>query len=265
MKKPREMNPVQQELSYLDSSDDFRNGKIGLQWQWMGNAQGAAADAGKTLYTPIAEGGISLGALNLSGEEDPVIWHSCNVLTQKLVLPEWACEVRMRTDGLLAGNRAGITMMGGQYAALYARKNADGGMEIVYAESEGSDKDKSEKILSVVPLAEAGTNENGKAHEITFRMIFVRRSLADVTDEGKVVLKKDPSEAEDLFFANAEAEKPELFIFWSADGEHFRDSGCRYTPSDHTWVGAKIGLFALAEKQAEEGRADFLSVRTEKI
>ena len=137
-------------------------------------------------------------------------------------------------------------MMGGQYAALYARKNADGGMEIVYVESEGSDKDKSEKILSVVPLAEAGTNENGKAHEITFRMIFVRRSLADVTDEGKVVLKKDPSEAEDLFFANAEAEKPELFIFWSADGEHFRDSGCRYTPSDHTWVGAKIGLFALA-------------------
>ena len=114
MKKPREMNPVQQELSYLDSSDDFRNGKIGLQWQWMGNAQGAAADAGKILYTPIAEGGISLGALNLSGEDAPVIWHSCNVLTQKLVLPEWTCEVRMRTDGLLAGNRAGITMMGGQ-------------------------------------------------------------------------------------------------------------------------------------------------------
>ena len=265
MKKPREMNPVQQELSYLDSSDDFRNGKIGLQWQWMGNAQGAAADAGKILYTPIAEGGISLGALNLSGEDDPVIWHSCNVLTQKLVLPEWTCEVRMRTDGLLAGNRAGITMMGGQYAALYARKNADGGTEIVYAESEGADKDKSEKILSVVPLAEAGTNEAGKDHEITFRMIFVRRSLADVTDEGKVVFKTDPSEAEDLFFANAEAEKPELFIFWSADGEHFRDSGCRYTPSDHTWVGAKIGLFALAEKQAKEGQADFLSVRTEKI
>ena len=179
-------------------------------------------------------------------------------------------------------------MMGGQYAALYARKNADGGMEIVYAESEGSDKDKSEKILSVVPLTEAGTNEAGKDHEINFRMIFVRRSLADVTDEGKVVFKTDPSEAEDLFFANAEAEKPELFIFWSADGEHFRDSGCRYTPSDHTWVGAKIGehfrdsgcrytpsdhtwvgakigLFALAEKQAKEGRADFLSVRTEKI
>ena len=171
------MNPVQQELSYLDSSDDFRNGKIGLQWQWMGNAQGAAADAGKILYTPIAEGGISLGALNLSGEDDPVIWHSCNVLTQKLVLPEWTCEVRMRTDGLLAGNRAGITMMGGQYAALYARKNADGGTEIVYAESEGADKDKSEKILSVVPLAEAGTNEAGKDHEITFRISCSKRIL----------------------------------------------------------------------------------------
>ncbi len=123
------------------------------------------------------------------------------MLTQKLVLPEWTCEVRMRTDGLLAGNRAGITMMGGQYAALYARKNADGGTEIVYAESEGADKDKSEKILSVVPLAEAGTNEAGKDHEITFRMIFVRRSLADVTDEGKVVFKTDPSEAEDLFLS----------------------------------------------------------------
>ena len=117
----------------------------------------------------------------------------------------------------------------------------------------------------VTKLPPWGMVRYGKDHEITFRMIFVRRSLADVTDEGKVVFKTDPSEAEDLFFANAEAEKPELFIFWSADGEHFRDSGCRYTPSDHTWVGAKIGLFALAEKQAKEGRADFLSVRTEKI
>ena len=287
MKKPQEMNPVQQELSYLESSDDFENGQIGLQWQWMGNAKGAAADAGKTLYTPLPEGGIGLGALNLSGEEDPVIWHSCNVLTQKLVLPEWISVVRMRTDGLLAGNRAGVTMMGGQYAALYVRRTADGGLEMVYAESEGSDKDKTEKILSAVPLAKAScpadpaggacgkqtgegspaelSETEGNGNEITFRMIFVRRSLADVTDEGKVEFKMDPSEAEDLFFANADAEKPELFIFWSEDGEQFHDSGCRYTPSDHTWVGAKIGLFALAEGKAEEGRADFLGVKTEKI
>jgi hypothetical protein len=61
-----------------------------------------------------------------------------------------------------------------------------------------------------------------------------------------------------------EAEKPALSLFWSPDGEEFSGAGCEYVPSDHTWVGAKIGVFALSEEE-EGGYADLVSVRTEKI
>ncbi|MGX8686513.1 MAG: hypothetical protein ACSW8K_01750, partial [bacterium] len=53
-------------------------------------------------------------------------------------------------------------------------------------------------------------------------------------------------------------------LFWSPDGEEFFDAGCEYIPSDHTWVGAKIGVFAISGEE-QGGYADLVSVRTEKI
>ena len=245
---------------YLESSDDFPEGRIGLQWQWMGNARAAAGAMGLPLYSPLAEGGIRLHAVNLSGEASPILWHSANVLTQKLVLPEFVCDIRMRLTGLVEGDRAGIAMTGGQYALLYVRKEAAGAC-LVYAESEGGDRDKKEKILTEIPLP-GSVGGRDPLGEMTFRLIFARRSCYRVTPEGEAVpLKED---IPDLFFAGDEAEKPALSLFWSPDGEEFSGAGCEYVPSDHTWVGAKIGVFALSEDE-EGGYADLVSVRTEKI
>ena len=247
--------------SYLESSDDFPNGKIGLQWQWLGNAVPAAAARGLPLVTAAEEGGIRLHALNLSGEETPILWHSANVLTQKLVLPEFVCDIRMRLSGLSEGDRAGIAMMGGQYALLYVMKGDDGRPCLIYAESEGGDRDKKERILTETPLPESVGGKN-PLEEMTFRLVFARRSCYKVTPEGEVsALKED---IPDLFFAGDEAERPALSLFWSPDGEEFFDAGCEYIPSDHTWVGAKIGVFALSQEE-EGGYADLVSVRTEKI
>jgi beta-xylosidase len=245
---------------YLESSDDFPEGRIGLQWQWMGNARAAAGAMGLPLYSPLAEGGIRLHAVNLSGEASPILWHSANVLTQKLVLPEFVCDIRMRLTGLVEGDRAGIAMTGGQYALLYVRKEAAGAC-LVYAESEGGDQDKKEKVLTEIPLP-GSVGGRDPLGEMTFRLIFARRSCYRVTPEGEAVpLKED---IPDLFFAGDEAEKPALSLFWSPDGEEFSGAGCEYVPSDHTWVGAKIGVFALSEDE-EGGYADLVSVRTEKI
>ena len=248
-------------LSYLESSDFFPEGKIGLQWQWLGNARAAAGARDLPLFTPLPEGGIRLHALNLSGEAFPILWHSPSVLTQKLVLPEFVCDIRMRLSGLLEGDRAGIAMMGGQYALLYVRKDPDGGSCLVYAESEGSDQDKKEKILSETPLP-AFMGGRDTLGEMTFRLVFARRSCYRVSPEGEVLPVKE--DRPDLFFAGDDAEKPVLSLFWSPDGEEFSDTGCEYVPSDHTWVGARIGVFALSEDE-EGGYADLVSVRTEKI
>ena len=64
---------------YLEGSDDFRGGEISLIWQWMGNHD-------KLFWGKRDEGdGVRLFCLNPSGEREPVIWKSANVLTQKLI------------------------------------------------------------------------------------------------------------------------------------------------------------------------------------
>ncbi len=262
MEKPGRGQAGDHPVTYLESSDSFEGGKMGLQWQWLGNAVLAARNLGLPLCGPAEDGGLRLHALNLSGEDDPILWHSANVLTQKLVLPEFVCDIRMRFSGLQEGDRAGVVMMGGQYALCCLKIREDGTACLVYAESEGGDGDKKEKTLTEIPLPMTMGGKDPR-EELTFRMIFARRSCYEITKEGQVRILKD--EPEDLFYAGPEAEKPSLSIFWSADGEEFHDSGCFFTPSDHTWVGAKIGVFALSSEAEEGGYADLVSVRTRKL
>ena len=236
--------------THPESSDWFVGHESGLQWQWLGNLR----------EDPYAESthrdGIALRALNLSGEEDPLIWHSSNVLTQKLVIPEFYMDVRMDASRLKEGNRAGILMMGGQYVCLYAERTEQGA-RIVHAESEGDDTDKTEIVKNSFEIDES------LLADLTFRMVFVRTSKASVDAQGMVTVTKP--DAEDLYFNSYDAEKPELRIFFKSGDAPYIDSLCRFTPSDHTWVGAKTGVFALAGKNAEEGAAEFLSVVTTEL
>ena len=69
----------------------------------------------------------------------------------------------------------------------------------------------------------------------------------------------------DLYYCNYDSEKPVLRIFFRCGNGEFKDSGCRFTPSDHTWVGAKTGLYALARTGAKSGIARFRSVTAEEL
>ena len=48
---------------------------------------------------------------------------------------------------------------------------------------------------------------------------------------------------------------------------HFHDLGVDYTPSDHTWVGAKLGIYALSgdTKEGSKGYADFREFKVNKL
>ncbi len=239
-----------QTKTVLESTDLFTGHKIGLQWQWLGNLK--EYPLGECSY----ENGIALKAMNLSGEEEPIIWHSSNVLTQKLVFPEFIMDVRIDASYLCEGNRAGILMMGGQYTAMYVEKQKDDAC-IYLVESEGGDKDKTETVKAAFEISKDVLSD------LTFRMIFVRNKKAEISEQGEV--KTINRTAEDLYFNSYDAPKPELRLFWKAGNESFHDSNCRFIPSDHTWVGAKAGLFALSRRGAECGRAMVLSVKTEEL
>ncbi len=227
---------------YLNASDEFVGGKYDLCWQWMGDHKDSFF--GKT----DEEDGLRLFCLNPSRDSDPIIWKSSNILTQKLIYPVFEAEIRMDTKGLLSGERAGVCMTGGQYLTAYIERK-DNEYFVKVAESDGTDSDKKEVVKNTISLGE-------KADCFTFKMIF------DYSD-----VKVD---SQKLYFQNVNlpfgGHNPSLKIMLIRGDEQI-DLGVSYTPSDHTWVGAKIGIFALRNGDAdkEHGYADFSYVRVREL
>jgi beta-xylosidase len=216
---------------YLQASDSFLNGKIGLCWQWMGDHDDSFAGAIRDENGNIQDG-LRLFCINTSGDEQPIIWRSANVLTQKLIYPVFEAEVKLDATGLKNGNRAGVVMTGGQYVTAYIERRDDEYL-ISVAESSGADDTKTETLISSLNLEEQVIGE------LYFRLRFTY---------------KDRSfDSQQLYFQDVNSplfgENPSLSIelgIKDANGKfQYKDLGVNFTPLDHTWVGAKLGIYAL--------------------
>ena len=241
---------LNEEISYLDASDDFVNGKYNLSWQWLGNHE-------ESFCGSIGEGknGLRLFAINPSGENDPIIWKSANVLTQKLIYPVFETVIKMDITGLKKNEKAGVCMTGGQYITAYFEREDEDIVFLKVAESEGKDADKKE----VVKLS-----------------YNCKDLFGDSFDEGNISWKMtfDPEQKVDskkLYFQNVyhpyTGKNPSLKIAVKTGNGMYKDLDVNYTPSDHTWVGAKIGIFAIrgSANLNEIGYADFLAVETNEL
>ena len=245
-------------LSPLQASDSFEGGQIGLQWQWMGDHSDDFCGRVFDEFGNPADG-LRLFSRNPSGDREPIIWRSANVLTQKLVYPVFRAETMVDVSGLEAGDRAGVCMMGGQYITAYIRRETDG-YYICVAESEGSDADKKETIIKELNFNEIcqshKLNVGDAAKMLKFTMTFTYRDRE--------------FDSRELYFRNADkpmfGENPSLYMevgLYDASGESIKeagvtDLGVKFTPSDHTWVGAKLGIYALSGGQENtDGFADF--------
>ncbi len=263
MDKPK---TIHGEASYLVSSDDFKDGCYGLQWQWLGNHRddfygGVLNSATSVMASGKQHNGLRLNAINTSGEENPIVWRSANVLTQKLIFPIFETEIKMDFSGLKDGDRAGVCMMGGQYITAYIEREADSYIMKI-AESEGDDDCKSETVKLSLDLLLNHPNDccfdktQKTGYEISFKMVF---NLSENVDSEK------------LYFQNVHkplnGKNPCLKIFYKIGDEEYKDTGVNFVPSDHTWVGAKIGIYAFGRRTtgASSGYADFLYAETKEL
>jgi hypothetical protein len=231
----------------LSASDTFPAGRYGIQWQWLGDHSdsffGAVVDeSGKE------EDGLRLFCQNPSGDEQPTIWRSANVLTQKLVYPVFEAKAELDATGLKDGDRAGVVMTGGQYVTAFIERRDDDYF-ICVANSQGPDDKKDENRISSFSIATIDSirDMNQIVGELYFRLRFTYENRS--------------FDSQQLYFQDVNSpmfgENPCLTIelgIKDANGNiQYKDLGVNFTPSDHTWVGAKLGIYALGSGRPNTG------------
>lgn len=147
------------------------------------------------------------------------LWDCPQVCTQKIACPSFCAQITLDASGLGADTQAGFGLLGGQYAYAALRRNA-GEQSLVYVTSSG---DSHEETVSdeIIGLPET---------PVTLRMTL-------------------------LPLGDAEAV---MTLEYAVDGV-FRVIGQPFRPSRHTWVGARLALFAmpLNDGAGQGGYADF--------
>ncbi len=202
--------PVQQTVPYADDMSDSFEEKLGLQWQFMGNLQPG--------FYEVGQGILRLYACALPGEAR-TLWACPQVLTQKIDALNFTATVTLDGSSLAPNERAGLVLLGGQYACL-ALEHSDKGMRLQYITSEDGPEGKRENII-----AEQPGNE-----QVELRVILYNTGYAEGAAD---------------------------FAFRVPGGEWTTIAG-GYVPDRHTWVGVRVGLFAMPiDGRSHGGKAEF--------
>ncbi|RXF70245.1 glycosyl hydrolase 43 family protein [Arcticibacter tournemirensis] len=126
------------------TSDEFNNRQLGLQWQWQAAPQ-------NEWYSLSAR----KGWLRLTASSNDGVLRAPNALLQKFPAPAFTATTRLTFRPASAGERAGLIVMGSYYTWLCLEKQAEGYRLVLY---EGENKEGKEKMkmLASVPVV-AGT------------------------------------------------------------------------------------------------------------
>lgn len=192
-------------------SDEFDSIDLGLQWQWHGNPSALwyFCDANAStlrLFSHCTPGMKSL-------------YDVPNLLLQKFPTEDFTATTKVKfmprenKGKTMVGERAGLVVMGLDYAVLALDSRADG-IYLVQADCKKADRGAIEKENAAVKL---------EGNELYLR---VKVKQAGV---------KKPTQKADY--------KCECTFYYSLDGKKFTPIGTSFTAKEGKWIGAKVGLF----------------------
>jgi beta-xylosidase len=189
------------------TSDEFNTGSYNLAWQWQAN------------YYPHwfslteREGYLRLYA---QFHNTPTsLWLVPNILAQKLPAPEFTISTKLDANNLKPGERAGLVMMGMDYASMYISRSA-GGFILKLAVCRNAHQGYSEIITNETKLS-----------------------------EGQIFLKGNFNRQGECHFT------------FSRDNQNFIKIGEQFKAREGKWIGAKIGIFVLSDRETGfKGYAD---------
>lgn len=255
---------IKDEPMYLEASDDFYAGEPGLMWQWMGDHEDGFYGKVEDKDGSVSDG-LRLFCQNPSGDINPTLWRSSNVLTQKLIYPSFKAEAVMDASGLGTGDKAGVCMTGGQYVAAFIERDEKGEYFVKTIHSEGGDSDKKEAIDLSVPLRTLASDNKLSIDEAISNIKWVMTFTGGETYFQNVTRSPEQEPMKLRIYLTFDR-----CIGFDPDDDNklpMTDLGIEFTPSDHTWVGAKLGIFALSKGTCKDlkGYADFKSFVVEEL
>lgn len=194
-------------------SDEFDSETLGLQWQWNGNPQPLWYFCDKDNSV------LRLFSHNTPGAER--LYDMPNMLLQKFPAENFTATAKVefkprKKDGkTVAGEKAGLIVMGYNYEAL-ALESKEDGIYLVATECEKANKGGKEKEVGSMKL------KDGK--------IFLQVKV-------KMTGAKTPRQKADY--------KCEATFYYSLDGKKFKQFGDVLNVTEGHWIGAKVGLFCV--------------------
>ena len=191
-------------------SDEFNTNILGLQWQWHGNINE------KWHYCNPTDGYIRLYSHPVP-EDYKSLWDVSNLLMQKVPAPNFTATTKLKFSPIekYKGERAGLVVMGMDYAAL-AIENTENGLVLSQVECLKADRGASETVNESVTL---------KNNEVYLR--------AKVTTTGEKIGKSEGGH--DLVV--------KCQMYYSTNGKKFQKLGKEFQLKEGKWIGAKVGIF----------------------
>ena len=163
--------------------------------------------------------GLRLRSVPEPQAEAKSLWLTPNLLMQKFSAPVFSAEVTLTLDAKSAGERAGLIVFGYDYGWVGLRRTASGEVELVQANCARADKDGAETVSATVPWP-------------ADRPVNLRVTIG--------------------------ADRRCSFAYRDAAGGNFVGLGASFLATSSRWVGAKVGVFAIAPASAAQtGHADF--------
>ncbi len=126
-------------------SDEFRQGKPGLQWQWYANPS--------VKWNAQLPGTDHLRLFAISKKQKPNLWDVPNLLLQKLPAPDFTArtKVKLTTEWNTPGKTAGLLMMGQSYAYVGLSFH-HGKYWVQQVTCEGAIEGNAEKVIEEISL-----------------------------------------------------------------------------------------------------------------
>lgn len=218
-----------------DTSDDFADGKLGMQWQWNANYDES--------WYEFRDNRLKLNAVNTTPLRP--IGDYRNLLLQKWPAPEFKCVTKMNLSGMNEADMAGYISLGMLYSSIAVLKK-DG--KYIVKHIKGNQK---------FDCDAAYTEE-----EIKDIAVF---SDKDFFDEEKTVYFKYTvkcvgyEEHDEMGLMVKGAPKEEITIEMSLDGINYLNA-LTIPSKAGRWVGVKNGVFIMHNADETEEKGGYVTL-----